>query len=563
MNRFERITGGTTSHSTRLPNDDSQVTSYKPMTWLTALLLVAFVAGCNSGSSDPILGGGGPPAAGATPDTTAPRLITTGAANGDTGLLINRNSTATFSEPMNPATLTSTSPSTAAGTTFTVCDTGAVQGGPCLTPIAGVVTYVGTTATFNPDANLAANTWHTSTITMAAKDMAGNALVVPPVAGGRPNPWSWQTGALADTAAPTVTTTNPANVATNVPVNQAINATFSEPMDVATMTTANFTVRETVSSNNVLGTVSYNVQNNIATFIPSSNLTPDTDYTATVTIGMLDLAGNPLVVPAVGPPNNPWTFRTAVTAVPPQPLAINLGAAASFGIASRAGLTSTGVTVVNGNVALYPLAGCTDSTGNGGASQTCLVQPVYGSPTGMTVNGTIYWAGDPFDNGATANSVTNDLNAAWVEGKNKTDTFVPGSIAGEQMAGKTLLPGVYHEANLGLSAGGLVILDAQNDANAIFIFKVDSTFTDSGTNLLPSEVRLVNGAQARNIWFVAGLDITIGHKTIWNGNILAGRDVTINDGSTVTGRVLAGASGAGAFVLTGAATSVTTISVPQ
>src|SRR3990172_5180616 len=182
----------------------------------------------------------------------------------------------------------------------------------------------------------------------------------------------------------------------------------------------------------------------------------------------------------------------------------------------------------------------------------------------MTVNGSIYWAGDPFDNGGTANSVTNDLNIAWTEGRNKVDTFVPGTIAGEQLAGKTLIPGVYHEANLGLAASGLAILDAQNDANAIFIFKVDSTFVDSGTLLLPSEIRLSNGAQAKNVWFVTGLDITIGSGTTWNGNILAGRTVTVNNGSTVNGRVLGGASGAGAITLTGAAApSVTTITVPQ
>src|ERR1043165_5229535 len=75
------------------------------------------------------------------------------------------------------------------------------------------------------------------------------------------------------------------------------------------------------------------------------------------------------------------------------PLALNLGSAAGFGIASRAGLTSTGVTVVNGNVNLDPNAVWTDATGNAGAAQTCLVKP-YASPTGMTVNGTIYWAGD-------------------------------------------------------------------------------------------------------------------------------------------------------------------------
>ena len=528
----------------------------KPLAWLMALLLAAAVAGCSNGGNDPILGGGGDGAI-TVPDTTAPRLITTGAFDGETGLPTNRNATATFSEPMNPATLASPSPSTAVATTFTVCDagTGLTPVACVSTNVAGVVTYTGNTATFNPDSDLAANTWYTSTITTSAQDLAGNALV----SSTRPNPWSWQTGAGPDLTLPTVTITNPVDAAINVPVTQAINATFSEGMSLDTMITANYTVRETVSGNNVAGTVSYDVQNNIATFIPAANLSTNTGYTATVTNGAQDLAGNALVVPALGAPNNPWTFTTSSGAA--VPLAINLRGAASFGIASREGLTSTGVTVVNGDVALYPLAGCTDSTGNAGASQTCLVK-TYASTTGMTVNGSIYWAGDPYDNGGTANSVSNDLNIAWTEGQNKVDT--QGAIAGDEMDLQTFIPGVYHNANLGLAAGGLTILDAQNDANAIFIFKVDSTFVDSGTLLLPSEIRLSNGAQARNVWFITGLDLTIGSGTTWNGNVLAGRTATILDGSTVNGRILAGATGAGAITLTGAASpSVTTISVPQ
>src|SRR5450830_1311352 len=59
MNRFESVTAGTASHSTWLPNDGNQVAGYKPLRWLTALLLVAFVAGCGNGGGgrDPILGG--------------------------------------------------------------------------------------------------------------------------------------------------------------------------------------------------------------------------------------------------------------------------------------------------------------------------------------------------------------------------------------------------------------------------------------------------------------------------------------------------------------------------
>jgi len=490
---------------------------------------------------------------GLTSDTTAPTLISTGAANGAIGLPVNRDATATFSEPMAPATLASPA------TSFTLCSTGAVQAGPCLSSVTGVVSYLGNTATFNPNVDLAPLTWHTSTITAGATDLAGNALV----SGLRPNPWSWQTGPAADIVAPTVTITNPADLATNVSVGMTINATFSEAMNLGTMITANYTVKETVSGNDVPGTVAYDVLNNIATFLPSTNLTADTGYTATVTSGATDLAGNTLVVPAVGglPRPNPWTFRTALASVPAVPLAVNLRGAASFGIASRAGMTTTGVTVVNGDIALYPLATCTDATGNAGASQTCLVK-TYVSITGMTVNGSIYFAGDPFDNGGTANSVSNDLNIAWTEARNKVDT--QGAIAADEMALKTFIPGVYHNANLGLSAGGVATLDAQNDANAIFIFKVDSTFVDSGTLLLPSRIDLINGAQARNVWFVTGLDLTIGSGTTWNGNILAGRTAKILDGSTVTGRVLAGATGAGAITLTGAASpSVTTITVPQ
>lgn len=506
---------------------------------------------------------------GLTADTTAPKVISTLPANDSTGLInpaLNADITATFSEPMLASTLASPA------TNFTMCaaGTGATPVA-CASPnLTGVVTYLGNTATFNPGVDLSAGTWYTVTVATGAMDLTGVNALAP---GLVPNPWSFKTAAAPETTPPTVILTNPANLVAapglgTIPVTQTINATFSEAMSQTTMITANFAVKETVSGNNVPGTVAYDAVNNIASFLPQTPLTPDTAYTVTVTNGAKDLAGNALVVPAVGglPKPNPWTFRTAPATVPPVALAINLRGAASFGIASRAGLTSTGVTVVNGDIALYPLATCTDSTGNAGASQTCLVK-TYSSPTGMSVNGSIYWAGDPFDNGGTANSVTNDLNIAWTEAMNKVDTqagVLAGELGGPGPVGKTLTPGVYHEAALGLAAGNVATLDALGDANAIFIIKVDSSFTDSGTLLLPTEIKLANGAQARNVWFVTGSAITIGSGSIWNGNILAGGTATVNNGSTVNGRVLAGAAGAGAITLTGAATpSVTTITVPQ
>jgi hypothetical protein len=320
-------------------------------------------------------------------------------------------------------------------------------------------------------------------------------------------------------------------------------------MDPATITAGTFTLKQGTTP--ISGTVKY--AGTTATFTPAADLSSNL-FTATVTTGAKSSAtGTSLAA------NYTWTFTTVSVVV--VPLAINLGRAASFGLASRAGLTSTGVTVVNGDVALSPLGTCTDATGGPGASsQTCQVK-TYATTTGMTVNGSIFWPTD-FDHGATASAVTNDLNVAWIEGKNKLDT--QPTVAGDQLGGKIFVPGVYHNANLGLAAGTAATLDAHNDANAIFIFKVDSTLVDSGTLLLPSQIVLVNGAQARNVWFVVGLALTIGSGTTWNGNILAGGDVTVLDGSTVHGRVLGGASGAGALTLTGAKSpSVTTVTVPN
>ena len=376
---------------------------------------------------------------------------------------------------------------------------------------------------------------------------------------------------------PKVDSSIPSNGATNVSIGtgvKTITATFSMAMNPATINSATpgalstFTLKDMTSGAGTIvpATVAMNGPNTVATLTTSSPLLPNTTYAAVITIAATStiLTGSvPLGCTYA------WNFKTAAAVVP---LAINLGSAASFGIASSAGLSSTGVTVVNGDIALSPTATCTDATGNAGAAVPppgCAVKAYGSHPTGLTVNGSVYFAADPFDSGVTAAKVKTDLNAAWVEGKAKVDTFATGFLSGQLggpgSAGKVLLAGVYHEATLNFAANTVVTFDAQNDPNAIFIIKIDSSFTDSGTLLLPTQVKLANQAQARNIWFVVGLDATIGHGTAWSGNILAGQTVTVLDSSTVVGRVLGGAisGGSGAITLTGAASpSVTSITVP-
>ena len=156
------------------------------------------------------------------------------------------------------------------------------------TPVAGTVTYaaVGTTATFTPASGLAPLTTFTATITTGARDLAGNPLL-------NSFSWSFTTGAAPDTTAPTVISAFPTNAATGVPINQAINATFSEAMDPTTINTANFLVTGP-GTTPVTGTVTYDVSSKIATFTPASNLAANTVYAVTMTTGAKDLAGNAL-----------------------------------------------------------------------------------------------------------------------------------------------------------------------------------------------------------------------------------------------------------------------------
>ena len=110
---------------------------------------------------------------------------------------------------------------------------------------------------------------------------------------------------------PLVVSTIPTDKAINVPLNQVVSATFNEKMNPATITQASFTLKGLTS---VLGTVSYT--DTTASFTPSSALTPNTTYTATITTGAKSVSGTPLENDYV------WTFRTKALGNPSDTSAV-------------------------------------------------------------------------------------------------------------------------------------------------------------------------------------------------------------------------------------------------
>jgi hypothetical protein len=213
----------------------------------------------------------------------APTVISTDPANLATNVPLNKIITATFSEAMNPLTIS--------GATYTL-----KQGANL---IAGTVTYSGTTATFTPSVALLSGTTYTATITTGAKNLAGTSLAGNYI-------WTFTTVVTTPPVAPTVISTDPANLATGVVLTKIISATFSVPMNVTTITGTTFTLKQGTTS--IAGIVTY--ASSTAYFTPTANLLPGLTYTATVTTGAKDLAGTALAA------NYTWTFTTLVLIAP-------------------------------------------------------------------------------------------------------------------------------------------------------------------------------------------------------------------------------------------------------
>lgn len=469
---------------------------------------------------------------GKTADTTRPTVTATNPASGATAVPTNQTITATFSKVMDSATIT-------ASGTFTVAVAGV--GGAA---VPGTVSYAGSTATFTPTANLTASTQFTATITSAAKDLSGNALA----AGAVPNPWSFTTGTGPSATAPTIILTSPASADTNVVLNKTVNATFSAAMNPATITApGTFTLAVAGAGGvAVAGNVTYDSASDIATFTPAANLTATTQYTATITTAAKDLAGNAL---AAGSKPNPWTFTTGASVGSAAP---NLGTAATFGaFGGGAGITNQGInTVINGNIGTTGAS--TVVTGFHDAGPGCTYTET-GSNVG-TVNGNIYTApppptvGCPSEGTATTFAIATqaaiDALAAF---NNLSPASRPGGTdpGAGQLGGLVLPPGTYKAAGGSfLITGSDLTLDGQGDANAIWVFQMASTLT-VGAPGAPRSVILINGAQAKNVFWQVGSAATInaaGGGTMV-GTIIASAGVTFSTAGnaaivTLNGRAL-------------------------
>lgn len=201
---------------------------------------------------------------------------------------------------------------------------------------------------------------------------------------------------------------------------------------------------------------------------------------------------------------------TANVIPPSGPLAIDLGCAEPFAILAGSTITSTGPTIINGDVGL--------------SAGTALV----GFPPGI-ING-VKQITTP-----TAAAAKLCLTTAFIDGQSRSLNSI--SMPG-QLGGLTLAPGLYTNSTTsgisGTGANGILTLDAQGNANSVWIFQMGSTFTtDPATSVV-----LAGGALAKNIFWIVGTSATLGTNSVFYGNILADQSITLNTGAVLNGRAL-------------------------
>jgi hypothetical protein len=206
--------------------------------------------------------------------------------------------------------------------------------------------------------------------------------------------------------------------------------------------------------------------------------------------------------------SNPSVIPVQTTVMP----TVQLAGSANFAILAGSAVTSTGATIITGDLGLSP-----------GTS-------IGGFPPGI-LNGT------QLINGVLATQAKLDLTTAYNDAAGRTSTDIV-TLSGN-IGGLTLSPGLYKStSSLSISSGDLTF-DAKGNASAVFIIQIASTLTTTSGR----KVFLIGGAVASNIFWQVGSSATFGTTSVFKGTVMAMQSITFNTGATLDGKALARTGG--------------------
>ena len=201
-------------------------------------------------------------------------------------------------------------------------------------------------------------------------------------------------------------------------------------------------------------------------------------------------------------------------------LPVNVGAAGSFAILSKSGVSDIPNSKITGDVGTSPITGA--------------------AITGLTCNevtGIIYSvnASGPLPCRVTAptflTTAVSNMETAYTDAAGRTNPTATNLGAGN-IGGMTLAPGLYKwTSNVGISKD----VTLAGASNQVWIFQIAGSLTQaSATNVI-----LSGGAQAKNIFWQTAGGVIIGTTAHSEGTILTKTNIAMNTGASTNGRLLA------------------------
>ena len=208
------------------------------------------------------------------------------------------------------------------------------------------------------------------------------------------------------------------------------------------------------------------------------------------------------------------------------PAPVNLGMAGNFAILTKTGISTTGGTLVTGDIGVSPDAAIS-------ITGFTLAAPPTTSTTAPEVVGLVY-ASD-YDPPTPANMTTAvaNMETAFTDAAGRPAGVGPFlNLGAGTVAGRTLVAGVY---TWGSNVNITTDLTLSGGANDVWIFQITGTLDlAAGKNII-----LSGGAVAKNVFWQVSDAVNLLAGSHFEGIILAQTNVAIRDGASVTGRLLA------------------------
>lgn len=232
------------------------------------------------------------------------------------------------------------------------------------------------------------------------------------------------------------------------------------------------------------------------------------------------------------------TTLNVTAALPNNPLAPELGEVARFAmLASQAITTTSGSAIVDGDLGILDqarsyYAGFTPGVNAGEFDELTNGLSYAGDDSTPPYVVPVPYASMV----AFINQSRTDLGIAYNFLAADPNPNAATQVCPIELGNLTLTRGVYKTAADVTLQTGTLTLDGEGDPDSVFIFTIGGNLTSGAPG---GDIVLINGAQAKNIyWRTAGKTV-IGTNTNFSGNVFAWSEVNVRTGANVTGRLFA------------------------